>query len=157
MTNKMGPWITGAVIHALGGRYVGRIAAVEERTLYNRFTKRTAPEVVIVFDDGRQLVPSQGMRVELSTRFGTETDHWIGEWIALGARPGPVRNGKPTWERFLLPAGDEGSVSDEASDDWGVQDGDDRDDREDLGDEQVPDDRADDLAFPVPQFGRRRG
>ena len=40
MTKKLGVWLTGAAIHALGDRYDGRIATVKEQPIRNKWTSR---------------------------------------------------------------------------------------------------------------------
>jgi hypothetical protein len=102
MTRKMGPWLTGAAVHAMGDRYDGIIAAVEEQEVRNRWTTRTSLEDVVVFGDGKRLVLSHGMRLELIARFGSESNDWLGQPISLGTRAAE-RKGQVSWERFLYP------------------------------------------------------
>jgi hypothetical protein len=53
-----------------------------------------------VFADGKQLVLSNRMRLDLIARFGSESDDWLGQPISLGTRAAE-RKGQVSWERFL--------------------------------------------------------
>jgi len=67
-----------------GEMYEGRIAAVTEQHLRNRYTTHRQLEPVIAFDDGYLLVPNLTQRVALCEAFGTpETENWIGEQLTV--------------------------------------------------------------------------
>jgi hypothetical protein len=107
MRRRTGPWLSGAAVHALGGRYDGTIRDVVEQDVRNKWTGATTREVVIVFEDLKQLVLNQSTQFELMERFGPESDEWIGQTIAFVSRAvssvdtktGEV---KARWERVLL-------------------------------------------------------
>ena len=143
MTKKLGVWLTGAAIHALGDRYDGRVADVREQPIRNKWTMQTSVEAVLVFDDGKQLVLSHGMLVELMGRFGSESDDWVGHSISLGTRPAE-RKGKVVWERFLFAAEATPHITDRGQDPI---------DQDDSLMELPEDPDAELTAFP---FGRRR-
>jgi hypothetical protein len=103
MTKKLGVWLSGGAIHAMGDRYDGTIAAVEEQPVRNKWKMQTSMEDVLIFEDGKQLVVSHSMRLELIARFGSESDDWIGQSISLATQRAE-RKGQVIWERVLLPS-----------------------------------------------------
>ena len=81
MRRKLGPWLTGAVVHAMGDRYEGEIACVVEQEVFNRWKNKTTLEDVIVFTDGMQLPVGRAMNFKLMDRFGYESADWVGKRI----------------------------------------------------------------------------
>lgn len=150
MREKLGIWLTGSVVHALGGRYTGTIAKVIEQTVHNKWKGATTLEAVIVFEDGKQLVLNRGSQFELMERFGYETDRWVGARISVGSRSVERSDKKTgevitTWQKFLLPVHvAPASVAD---------------DEMDADDEIIApaDDECDDLGVEAARFGRGRG
>lgn len=108
MRNKLGVWLSGSVVHALGDRYAGTIANVVERAVHNKWKGQTTLEAVIVFEDGKQVVVTRGFQFELMERFGFDTNEWVGARISIGSRPVERTDKKTgevvtTWQKFLLP------------------------------------------------------
>jgi hypothetical protein len=118
MRMKLGPWLTGGVVNAMGGRYQGTIGAVEDREVRNKWTTKTTLEPVVLFEDGKQLVLSPRTQLELIKRFGYESDTWTGKQIVIGCRAvkRTDKNGQAlvTWEKFLVPAEGENAAGDPA-------------------------------------------
>ena len=108
MRRKLGPWLTGAVVHAMGDRYEGEIACVVEQEVFNRWKSKTTLEDVIVFTDGMQLPVGRAMNFKLMDRFGYESTDWVGKRIVIVSRPIERTDAKTgeisvSWERVLLP------------------------------------------------------
>lgn len=106
MRKKLGKSLSGQTLHAMGDRYEGIIAAVEDKALRNRFTTRTEIEPVIEFEDGMQIVLNRGMRYELIERFGPESDDWIGKPLVVSCRRVERTDSKTgelivAWQKFL--------------------------------------------------------
>lgn len=106
MRTKLGIWLTGETVHAMGDRYEGVIAEVAEQMVRNRFTTKTGPVLVVVFTDCKQLVLNRTMQFELMERFGHNSDHWLGETIVVGCRRverADSKTGQPivSWQKFL--------------------------------------------------------
>jgi hypothetical protein len=78
--DKLGSWLTGAVIHALfRDAYHGIVAAVTEELVRDDHTHKTTLEGVVTFADGWKLVLNKSRRLDLIARFGDESDAWIGQ------------------------------------------------------------------------------
>jgi hypothetical protein len=110
MRTRLGPWLTGTALHALGGSYRGTIASVIEQEIFNRWTRQRTRELVIVFTDGKKVVLNRGMQLELIDRFGYESDNWIGCPIELISQPVERvdrRTGEAhvSWQKLLAPPG----------------------------------------------------
>lgn len=67
-----------ALSQQFGDVYEGRIAAVGEQVIRNRFTAQKQLEPVIRFDDHWCLIPNISQRRALIELWGPETDDWIG-------------------------------------------------------------------------------
>jgi hypothetical protein len=65
MRKKLGVWLTGVTLHAMGDAYEGTIAAVEDREIFDRFKREAAVETVIRFSDGKLLVVNRRMQLAL--------------------------------------------------------------------------------------------
>jgi hypothetical protein len=122
MRMKQGPWLTGGIVQAMGGRYEGTIVDVVEADVRNRFKGKTIRESVAVFEDGKQLVLSSRTQLELINRFGYESDAWKGKQIVIGCRAVKRTDAKTgvvlvTWEKFLLPA-DSGTATGDPAPEW---------------------------------------
>ena len=125
MRKKLGVWLSGGAIHAMGDRYEGTIAHVVEHEVRNKWTTKTTVESVIVFDDGKQLVLTRPMKFELIDRFGHESDDWIGERIVLGCRrvdrtDPKTGNSEVRFEKYLLPRNREPDVK-ELAPSWATE------------------------------------
>jgi len=65
-------------------RYEGQIARVVEQLVFNKFKKvKEEPVPVIVFEDGWEWIPNLTARRGLVAAWGSETDEWIGRWVAI--------------------------------------------------------------------------
>ena len=109
MSKRLGPWLNGATLHALGDWYEGVILSVEDQSIRNPFTTKTTREPVIVFADGMKAVPTIPMRHELIERFGPETGDWIGQTLVVACRPVErldAKTGRTSvkYEKYLPPA-----------------------------------------------------
>lgn len=67
--------------------YEGRIKAVVEEVIRNKFNSQKNQEPVINFEDGWRLVPNIGQRKTLIELFGSsETEDWVGRVIVVFRR-----------------------------------------------------------------------
>lgn len=104
MRSKLGEWLTGDSLHALGDRYDGVVERVEDQQIRNKFTTKLAAQTVMVFQDGKQLVLNRKMIQILIGRWGATSEDWIGQQLAVACRPSERRDAKtgaPMWERYL--------------------------------------------------------
>jgi hypothetical protein len=99
-------WINTDELQRIGGRYEGVIEQVFEQAVRNRFTGVKKAEPIIEFEDGYRLVPNITMRRSLMERFGTDTDLWSGERIAIElrrtSRTDPFGVITDAWRKHLL-------------------------------------------------------
>jgi len=108
MSKHLRRWLNDAELaRREHGAYEGVIADVVEETVRNPFT--TQPEVapVIVFEDGWRLIPNFGMRAQLVTMFGPETDVWRGRRVRVFRRSAErvdKKSGevKTTWVKTVM-------------------------------------------------------
>ena len=78
MTRHLRRWLNDKVLREMGDTYQGRIVAVAEETIRNKFTAQRQLEPVITFEDGWRLLPNISQRRALIEMFGPETNDWIG-------------------------------------------------------------------------------
>jgi hypothetical protein len=109
MNRHLRRWLNDKALSELGDSYEGRIAAVTEEQIRNRFTGQNQLEPVITFEDGWRLIPNISQRRALIEFFGSETNEWLGQRLVVyrhfnqrtDATTGRV---KQTWEkRVRLP------------------------------------------------------
>ena len=110
MTRHLRRWLNDkALSEHFNDSYEGRIDAVTEEVIRNRFTGTKQLEPVVIFDDGWRLLPNINQRRALIEFFGPETEEWIGCRLGVyrhciqrpDAKIGLV---KQTWEkRVRLP------------------------------------------------------
>jgi hypothetical protein len=114
MSNELGNWVSGALIAAKGGRVQGNIVRVGKHQIWNPFARKSEPTIVIEFAGGHRLAPSKTMIAELISRFGKDSEGWIGQVIALGCK-WDDRNKR--WQKVLLPEDEPAWVTEDDADD----------------------------------------
>ena len=87
-------FVTNADLEVKGGSFESIIAEVLEEEMQNRYRGQRELQPVIVFEDGKRLVPNMGIRHELIEALGEESDGWIGRRIRVFLRPVPRKSGQ---------------------------------------------------------------
>lgn len=84
MTKHLRRWLNDkALSENFNDSYEGRIAAVTEEVIRNRFTGVKQVEPVVIFEDGWRLLPNINQRRALIEFFGPETEDWIGHRLIV--------------------------------------------------------------------------
>ena len=71
MRRHLHRWLNDDALRELGDEYEGRISAVTEETIRNRYTAQRQLQPVIGFSDGWRLIPNIGQRKALVEMFGS--------------------------------------------------------------------------------------
>ena len=75
MRRHLKRWLNEGELQEMGGSYEGRISAVVEEELRNRFTVQREVQPVIVFADGWRIVPNIGMRRDSPAKYKHQHQH----------------------------------------------------------------------------------
>ena len=84
--------LDNSVLQEMGGSYEGIVVDVVDQKMRNPFTLEHELNPVIVFSDGKRLVPNIGILDVLIAHYGPETDTWAGRRIRIFLRPMTRKN-----------------------------------------------------------------